>query len=245
MALKQKVITKRLLALSFFITIFMLVSLVAIGVLLDRGRERFINTQVNRLYQDFNNMQVYELLRESYDDKMACLAFESKIIELDYYVWKLGEKIDAYRIASEEFQKDPYYLEQKQLFNENEIFYMLLLKKMNTACNLNKSILIFFYQNSEDCKKCDDQSFILRDISLLEEDDQVKSVAIFSLDMDLNITTLKLLEKYYQVNEYPCVIIDEQPYCGIRDRSFIMKKICEKDPDANVCIRYTEAGGKI
>jgi hypothetical protein len=244
MAVKQKSVTTRLLVLAFVVTVFMLLSLVAIGILLDRGRENYIDSQVSRLSRDFSNMQAYDLLAQSYDDKMACLAFESKLIEMDYYVWQLGEKIDSYRSASEEFQKDQYYISQKKLFNENEIYYMLLLNRMTSKCNLSKHIILFFYQNSVDCKKCDDQSFILRDINLLEENDPQKSVAVFSFDYDLNITTINLLTKYYQVDQFPCIIIDGKRFCGITDRQFIITRICEADPAANVCTRFMQSGGR-
>jgi hypothetical protein len=245
MALRPRSVTGRLLALAFVITVFMLVSMITIGILLDRGRENYINNQVSRLYQDFNNLHVYDLMAQSYDDKMACLAFESKLVELDYYIWKLGEKIDSYRSATEEFQKDAYYKEQKKLFNENEIYYMLLLDRMTAKCNLSKHIVQFYYRNSDECRKCDDQSFILRDINLLEEDDLQKSVAVFSYDMDLNITTINLLAKYYQVEDLPCIVIDGMRFCGIQDKQSILKIICSSDPEANVCLRYVESGGKL
>jgi hypothetical protein len=244
MAIKRNPVAMRLILLSFLITVFLLLSIILIGKVLDSKREEYLNNEFNKLYQDFNNLQTYNLLAESYDDKMACLAFESKLIEMDYYIWKLGEKIDTYRAVTEEFQKDPYYIEQKKIFNENEVDYMLLMKRMTAKCNISKQIIIFFYQNSDECKKCDDQSFILRDISLMEEDQTNKELATFSFDMDLNITTINLLSKYYKIDQYPCIIINEQKYCGIQDKQFIMNKVCQKNKNSTICMKYRQEQAK-
>ena len=141
-----------------------------------------------------------------------------------------GQKIDQYRVASEEFNKDPYYLEQKQLFNENEMLYLMLLQKVKSECTTQQPIVMFFYQNSEVCRKCDDQSFILTDIKKADD-----SVAVFSFDTDLNITTVKLLTQYYEIKEFPCIVVNDAPYCGIQDKNFIIEKICKGSPQSKLC----------
>jgi hypothetical protein len=124
-------------------------------------------------------------------------------------------------VATEEFQKDQFYLDQKKKFNENQILYLLFLTKVDKECALNQDIVTFFYRNSEDCRKCDDQSFVLTDIKEQLEN----NVSIFSFDMDLNITNIDILAQYYEVDELPCTIINEKKYCGIRDKDFIMGKL--------------------
>jgi len=37
------------------------------------------------------------------------------------------------------------------------------------------------------------------------------------------------LNEYYKIDQYPCIVIDEVPYCGIRDKNFILKEICEDE----------------
>ena len=228
---------------SLFITIFLLAAVLLLGSTLNGTRESDLNKRFERMSQDFNSMQTFSLLSETYDDKMACLAFESKLQELNSYIWKLGQDIDNYRTASEEFQKNQYYVQQKKIFNENEVYYYLLLRKMEKKCNITKMNILFFYKNAVDCKKCDDQSFILSDISKMD-DDYKKEIAVFSYDLDLNISTITLLAKYYDVHEFPCVVINETPYCGIQDKSFIMKKVCETE-NISICTIYFKENSKI
>ena len=228
---------------AFFITVFLLAAVLFLGSTLNDTRESDLNKRFERMSQDFNSMQTFSLLSETYDDKMACLAFENKLQELNSYIWKLGQDIDNYRVASEEFQKNQYYVQQKKLFNENEVYYYLLLRKMEKKCNISKINILFFYKNAVDCKKCDDQSFILSDISKMD-DDYKKEIAVFSYDLDLNISTITLLAKYYDVHEFPCVVINETPYCGIQDKSFIMKKVCETE-NISICTIYFKENSKI
>lgn len=237
MALRKGLRTN-LIIISFLITTFLLFSVIILGSVFESQRKDYLNEQLERLYRDFINIQVYSLLSESYDNDMACLAFESKLLELDTYIWELGQKIDKYRSAREEFQKDEYYLNQKRIFNENQLFYLLLMDQMIDKCNITKQTVLFFYRNSADCPKCDDQSFILTDISMLDDRDGSKEVAIFSFDMDLDLSMLNILARYYKIDEYPCLVINDYKACGIQDKSFIMNRLCEDDGNMDICTRY-------
>ncbi|MFW5879639.1 MAG: hypothetical protein ACOCUV_02315 [bacterium] len=236
---KQDSNVKRTIALtSLVITCFLLISIILMGAILNKEREQYLDSQFQDIHNEFNNMETLSLMAESYDNKMACLAFEKLLKDLDGSIWKLGEKLEKYKSASEEFYKDEYYQRQKKIFNENQVYYYLLMKRMVERCNISKKTVLFFYQNSADCKKCDDQSFILSDINKLDDDKGEQEIAIFSLDMDLNISSTKILTRYYDINEYPCVVIGEDKYCGIRGEKFIMEKICEDTQDLHICELY-------
>lgn len=213
---------KMILFLAFVITLFLLSTIYLIGDFLASKREVRINELSNDMFQSLNEMQTFMLMSEIYGDEMACLAFNSKLHELDKSVWDLGIKIDKYRVASEEFQKDPFYLLQKNQFNEKEVFYLMLLSKIKKHCNYNQAIISFFYRNSTVCAKCDDQSFVLTDIKKSANNE----VSIFSFDVDLGLPAINLLTQYYKINDYPCLIMDEKRYCGMQDKNFITNKLC-------------------
>ncbi|MBT3405745.1 hypothetical protein HN419_01115 [Candidatus Woesearchaeota archaeon] len=232
---KQKSVRNYLPVIAFAITLFLFLSVIIIGNILNNERQDFVAEEMQKMYSDFNSMQTLSLIMGDYDDEMVCIAFESKLQELDSYIWTLAEKIDKYRIVTEEFQEDEFYLKQKKTFNENEIFYYLMMRKMNRQCNMSKEPLLFFYQNSFDCKKCDDQSFVLTDIN--EDDDDLENeVAIFSLDVDLNISAVDMMTKYYELEEYPCLIFsDGTRMCGMMDKFIIERKLCEINPKLMIC----------
>jgi len=222
---------KNLLLIAFLITVLMLLSLLLLSKIMDNSRANYLDDQVRTLYEEFNDFQTFFLMAQAYGDEMACLAFDTKIKEMDKSIWKLGQKIDEYRAATEQFRKSGYYYEQKKTFNENEVLYLVLLKTLKERCGFNQEIILFFYRNSEDCKKCDDQSFVLTDIN--KDIDQ--EIAIFSFDMDIDITKVNLLSKFYEINELPCLVINETTYCGIRDKDFIINTICETQPSISAC----------
>jgi len=229
---------KRLIFLaSFIITVFLFVTIVLLSSVMEEEREDSLNDQFDRMTRDFNNMQILSMISETYGEEMVCLAFESKLRELDNYIWDLGDKIDKYRVASEEFYKDEYYVQQKELFNENEIYYFLLMRNMVEKCNMTKNNVLFFYKDSASCPKCDDQSFVLRDIRYLD-DSEDRETAVFTFDMDLGLSSLELLEKYYEIDQYPCIVINEEKYCGIKSKEFVMEKICDTEEELNVCNKY-------
>ncbi|MBI4448512.1 hypothetical protein HY641_00605 [Candidatus Woesearchaeota archaeon] len=214
---------KSIFSLALLITLFLLSTVVLIGILLDNKREVRISDLSADMIKSISEMQTFELMAETYGDSMACLAYRSKLEHLDKSVWDLGIKIDSYRVASEEFQTDPFYLEQKKAFNENEVTYMMLLLKIQKNCNYTQPVLAFFYANSERCAKCDDQSFVLTDIKKSAK----KEISIFSFDTDLNLTTVDLLTKYHRIEELPCVVMGGEKFCGMHDKEFFVKRLCE------------------
>ncbi len=215
-----------LFLIAFLITLFLFLSLFFLGTIMNKDRKDFINEKMQNMYNNLNEMQIFLLMSETYGQEMACLASSAKLRELDKTIWNLGMKIDQYRVASEEFQRDPYYYEQKSIFNENEVFYLMLLTKLQHECGLNKTIISFFYRNSADCKKCDDQSFILTDLKR-KYDEQL---SVFSFDLDLNLTSVHLLAEFYNITTTPCLVINDKTFCGIRSLDFVKNQTCLHTP---------------
>lgn len=217
MALKRN-----LFAIAALITVSLLGVILIIGGVLNDSRKASVNEQM-QIINDVSELQVYSLMTDVYGDKMSCLAFKTKLQQWDHSLWDLGLKLESYKTATEEFQKDPFYIEQKTKFNNNEVLYLLFLNKVKKDCNLNQSVVSFFYRNSEDCKKCDDQSFILTNI----KEDLQENVSIFAFDADLNVTNVNILMQYYDINvgQFPCIIINEQKFCSIQDKKFILNKL--------------------
>jgi hypothetical protein len=216
-------IKKNIFLFAFLITLFLLVTLLLLGNILNKERKSSVEDKMT-IISDLNDIQTFSLLSDVYGNKLACLAFKSKLAEWDKSLWTLGIKLEQYRTATEEFSKDPFYLAQKKIFNENELLYMAFLTKAKKECNLDQTVISFFYRKAQVCGKCDDQSFVLTDVKKLLDN----NVSIFSFDDDLNITSITLLEKYYEIDEYPCIIINEEKFCGIQGREFVMAQIRKK-----------------
>jgi hypothetical protein len=199
----------------------------------DTKRETKIENQFQQMYGELNDIQKLILISETYQGDTVCLALKAKLEDLNKNVWDAGIRLENYKTASEEFKKSDYYFEQKKIFNENQVTYLILLTQVNKKCHYTQPIISFFYQNSEDCKKCDDQSFVLSDV----KNDLEGNVSIFSFDTDLNLSSVDILKKSFDVNELPCVIVNDNTFCGIQSKDFIMTKLCVNSTAAS-CIPY-------
>jgi hypothetical protein len=232
-AMSKRVIDVKILAgLALLFTLVLLLSILVIAQLLDAAREDVVSSEIQRTYNTLSDMQTFLLMSETYGAEMACIAFEEKLQDLDASLWNLGIKLDQYRAATEEVRKSQYYVDQKKTFNEQQIVYMLLLRNLREQCNYEQVLIAFFYSNSADCPQCDDQAFVLTDLNK-EYDSQI---AIFSYDVDLNSTSVNLLSRFYKLTTYPCVVIDDTPYCGVQSRDDLIEKICERVPDYESCL---------
>jgi hypothetical protein len=216
-------IKTKLFVLALVITVFLFGSFVFVNSVMENKRESFIESGMQETENNANELETMLIMGDVYGDKMTCMVFTEKLKTLDKSIWNLGLKIDEYRQAGQDIFENPWYLSQKTLFNQQEVLYLSLLKKSKQKCGFKTPIVLFFYQNSVDCRKCDDQSFILGDIRRKEGND----IAVFSFDVDRNLTTVNLLKDFYGVNQLPCLVIDDKTFCGIQDRSTIIKTVCQ------------------
>ena len=228
-------IKNRVLLLAFFITLFLFLSFLVIGEILNKERESELDVRFDEMQSHINDVQLLMLMSEIYGDQMACLGFEAKIKEFDETIWTLGSKLDQYKAASEEFQKNPYYAAQKKLFNEQEVLYLMLMKKIYEKCDFGETyewpiIISYFYGDSKTCDKCEDQAHVLTAVNL-EIDEYV---SIVSFDTELDVTGVEILMDFYDVDSLPCIIINEKKFCGIRSKDFIINEIC-KNKDLDIC----------
>jgi hypothetical protein len=228
-------IKKEVLLLAFFITLSLFLSLLLVGALFDTKRQQNIDLRFQNMYADLNDIQKIILISSAYNDTISCQAFSVKLSDMDKKIWDAGMKLEQYRSASEEFRKSQYYLDQKKVFNENELTYMMLLTQIKKKCGYNQPIISFFYQNSADCSKCDDQSYVLNDV----KKELGNNVSIFSFDVDLNLTTISIVKASYAVDELPCVVINDKKFCGIKSKDFVMRQICHAKSNISACDAYT------
>lgn len=215
-------IKKEIIILSFFITLSLFLTFLLVGDFLNSKRQQSIDARFEGMYSDISDMQNILLISSVYNGTIACQAINTKLNNMDKTIWDAGLKLEQYRVATEEFQKSSYYYDQRKSFNDNEVTYLMLLIQIKKKCDYNKPIISFFYENSAVCTKCDDQSFVLDDIKR----EQGNNVNIFAFDADLNLTSVDIVKNSYSVGELPCVVINDNKYCGIQSKDFIMSKIC-------------------
>lgn len=213
---------KRILLIALLITLLIFITIYFSNIILNKGREKAILERMDTLLENYEDMQTLSLMSDVFGEEVTCLSMNARLLDMNKEIWDTGRKIDAYRAVTEEFMKDPFYLEQKKRFNRNEVLYFSMLKKMKDWCQVNQSVILFFYKKKEDCPDCDAQSFVLTDI----KKELGNEIAIFSFDGNLEIAPVNILAQYYNITNYPCVVVDEKPYCGLYNKDEMMEILC-------------------
>ncbi|MFC2163067.1 hypothetical protein ACFLRF_05240 [Candidatus Altiarchaeota archaeon] len=209
---------------AFVITVIIFLSVYSLNLYLNSERERVLDERMSEIIVEFEEFQALSALMRVYGRNATCLTLRSRMKHLDKRIWELGEKIDKYRELSKEYMDDPYYQEQKEKFNRQEVIYLALLKQMKTDCKINQTEILYFYRKSEDCPDCDAQAYVLDYFNRLIN----QEVAIFSFDADMQMASVQTLIDIHNITSYPCVVVEGQSYCGMRDRVEMEKIFCSK-----------------
>jgi hypothetical protein len=224
-------VDKNILITAGVITLLLFMVIYSSNVLLNKGREKVVLDKMENIVEDYKEMQATLLMVDVFGKEITCFALAENLANMDKTLWETGRKIDQYRAATEQFMRDPFYLEQKRKFNLNEVLYFTMLKQMKELCKVNQTILLFFYRKKEECPDCDAQSFVLTDL----KKEMKQEVAIFSFDVDLGMSSIKILTKFYNLSSYPCVVIEDRPYCGLYNKNKMIKLLCNKHKGLSVC----------
>jgi hypothetical protein len=217
-------VDKKIFVKAFLITLALLLSVYSLNLYLNYEREKVIDERMREVVDEFEEFQALNALMEVYGQNATCMTLNSRIKLLDSNIWRLGDKIDNYRQLSREYMNDPYYQLQKQKFNRQEVIYLAILKAMKRSCQLNQTEILYFYQKGEECKTCDDQAYVLTYFNQRIDPE----IAIFSFDADLNLPSVDVLRSLYNVTEYPCLVVEDSVYCGLRDKVELQGILCDR-----------------
>ena len=129
----------------------------------------------------------------------------TKITNLENQLGKTNEKIIAL--------KRPYSLLLIQ--------HYLLIKNRVERCGENYTLVLFFYSNNPgNIDASEKQGYILGYLANKYGYGQVK---VYSLDGDLDVGSIDVLEEKYGVEVYPTTMVNDNVFVGFHDRAEIEK----------------------
>jgi len=204
------------------ITIMLFISIYSLNLFLNAQREQVVIDRMEQVLDEYQELQALSLMSDVFGKEMTCLSLKSRLSHMDKTLWDTGVKIDRYREVTEKFITDPFYLNQKRKFNRNEIIYFSMLQNMKQWCEFNQTTILYFYKKKEDCPDCDAQAFVLTDLNR-EIDSEI---AIFSFDSDLELPSIKILELFYDIKSYPCIVVENNTYCGLHNKNEMIDILC-------------------
>lgn len=226
---KQEVkVSRNLFFTGFLITLIIFLTVFAFNSTLNDVRNNFITEQMEGVIANHENMQTLLFMSQIYGDDAICVIYNNMIREMNEDLWELGVKIDQYRETSENFQRDPFYVNQKKIFNRKSVLYFAIMNDMNKKCQLNKTIISYFYHKKEICPRCDAQSFVLSDLrNDLKKTQDEELVAIFSFDAEMGIPGIELLMNIHNITEYPALVINNKLYLGLHSKNMLIDILCK------------------
>lgn len=216
-------VEKKLFVAAGIITVALFILIYSLNIFIASGREKVLSERMDIVIDQYEEMQTLSLMANSFGSNSTCLALQGSLAAMDKTIWDLGTKIDNYRKITEEYLKDPFYIEQKTKFNRRELLYYLLLKDTKARCGMGSPTILFFYKKAEECSNCDAMSFVLTDVKR-----EAKDISVFSFDSNLGISSVATLEKYHNVTSYPCLVIEEHRYCSFYNKDRLIDTICRE-----------------
>jgi len=228
-------LNKKIFLIGFIITLLLFISIILSNSIMNSKREETVIGRMDQMIEEYEDMQTLLFMSEFFGEEATCIALQSMLASMNKEVWKLGSQLDSYRQVTEEFMQDPFYQNQKRIFNRKEVLYFSVLKKMKNMCNLNQTIVSFFFRKKDFCDDCDAQSFVLSDLKHdLEQMEKDEELPMFSFDVDTDLPSINLLIKFYNITHYPCIVIEDEPFCGLHSKKELTGLLC-KESALSIC----------
>ncbi len=118
---------------------------------------------------------------------------------------------------------DPEVQTLKKYYSLLEIKDYLLMNKISEKCKKTPLSIIYFYSNSDSCKDCEREGYVLTRLRETYPD-----LRVYSFDYDMDMSAVKTLISINKVkNELPALVIKGKVYYGFKNVEEIEKIIPE------------------
>lgn len=174
-----------------------------------------IKTTADKISIDILSLETqFELFQES-----SCVSLKNSI---------LSDEINALadKLSYAENQRginDADVVTLKKYYSLLEIKDYLLMKKVDTRCDVKPISILYFYTNKEDCEDCTKQGYILTKLRAAHPE-----MKVYSFDYDLNLSAIKTLISIYKIpKQLPAIVINGKTYNKFQSIEDIQKIIPE------------------
>jgi hypothetical protein len=214
------------------LTILLFLSIYSLNLFFDSRRETRVDHDMDELLEELEDIEASSYLIDYLtSNNGSCDAVIEQLNYLESRLWKLDQRINRYREAQEEFTGEEFYMREKRRLNRREIIQLSIINKVREMCDYEQTIILYFYGNCKTVPNCGEQGYVLSYINELIDPE----IVIFSFDGDQETQVVGSLMKAYNVTEYPCVVIEDGSYCGLRDRDELMTILCNHSPNLSIC----------
>jgi hypothetical protein len=224
----RKQLDKRILITALIITTMIFVSGVIVGINLNQQKVDIIYSSLIDVNRELENFQIETLFFKTFGENATCPLLNSRLSYINKQTNDLGNKLELYRGNTKE--KDDTYIKLRSEYTRITITYWLLAKEMRESCH-NTDYITTVYFFSENCADCDSQSFILTYYKEILGDKLLN----FAIDTTYPEPSLEVLKNYYNINEYPTLVIEDNKYVGLVDKEKMRLIFCSHFGNLSIC----------
>lgn len=190
-------------------TVLVMSGIYFIGLQLNDYKVGALENDVAELEVDHRSQSLGLQVAETIDDD-NCNAIrewrESSMPELRDLRLKVESYEDSNRIENGEYEI------VKKRYTNLVIQGIIESRMLEEQCRESTGEIIYIY--SQSCAMCDDQGTILT----YYRRNYSGNLAVYPLDADLNMRPVNFLQDYYEIEEYPAVIVEGEVYQGFQDQ---------------------------
>jgi len=211
---KKKLDVKILLS-ALIISAILFLSGIFIGYSINEQNLGSIENNIQSVTRTLENFQLQFLFFDVLGENATCPLLTETLSEINKESYDIGSKLT---ITGSESEIKDYneYITLKKEYSRLLVSYWLLSNKFNNVCEQNVDTVIYFF--SKDCVTCDDQGFVLTYLKGKFDE----KLLIFALDADLDEPSLLVLKNYFNVTEFPTMIINNDKYEGFHSKDEII-----------------------
>jgi hypothetical protein len=222
MAVKRRISRSKYI-LAAFIT-FMIFSLgLALGVLIDNARLKWADREIKRQEMDYASLQFQYLYISSLTQPNESCSVLGAALEKSTAT--LGESLDTFLEYEKRsnFNKNDYEIIRRTYLGDN-LRYWFFAKRAKELCDFDKVSILYFH-SEEECDICPRQGVILTYFKKIFGDD----LLVFPINVDLEDeeSMITILRSRYNVTSYPTLIIEDQRFVGVIEKTELGPLICE------------------
>lgn len=208
------------LVLAFLVTAILMTSIFYLGSGLDNHKIDSLRDDVKQIEVEQRSHSLGLQLAESVEGQ-KCEAMEKWIESSVPEIQDLRKKAAAYE-SSSKIDNSDYEIVKKRYMNL-VIQNLIDVRQMEEKCG-NEAVNIVYLYTKNSCDRCDDQGTVLTYYRREYED----RVIVHPLDTDLGMKSIEFMEDFYDITEYPALIIEGEVYEGYQNKEKVGEIIEQK-----------------
>ncbi|MEM5766184.1 MAG: hypothetical protein QW423_00905 [Candidatus Aenigmatarchaeota archaeon] len=203
------------------ITLFILFMGIYTGFFLSKTKIKELQDELTSLKLRQEDM-IFELTLLTRDKNISCYLLGKALEKTMEEAGKLGDRVSIYEMNEKIKYKD--FLDLKKDYTLVLIKYWFYVKEIKESCNRSDLVDVLYFYSNKNCNECSPQGTILTYLKKKYS----QNLMIFAIDYDIDLNTVHILKKVYNIEKVPSLVINEEKYEGLVTLEELSEILCSK-----------------